>query len=426
MIVFNLKQYLQLLLFTCFFTFNLYSQNEEIKSLCKNLCSEKYFGRGYVKGGDSLSAFYIADEFKKRGLQSINGTFFQEFYFDVNTFPSHMELKIDDKLLKPGIDFLVDPSSGSSKKKWNFQLLKPNDLLENSSFSVLLDKISNNNSINSIVIQAKDLKGDSLKQIKSVAKKLSDYYDVILILSEKLTFSVSNVQMKHTLIYLKDLEVQKNSLVESNIISQLKSNHKARNVLAVLPAKKPTNHYLFITAHYDHLGGMGDKVFFPGANDNASGTSMLFALTDLLSTQKRKKNIVFIAFAGEEAGLIGSKYYVDHPLIPLTNIDFVLNLDIMGSGEEGITVVNATEYPKIFDKLVNTNKNNKYLSNIKKRGKAANSDHYWFSENGVPAFFIYTMGPNKNYHDVLDTYENLSFNEYNDLIEFLSNFIKKI
>ncbi len=95
----------------------------------------------------------------------------------------------------------------------------------------------------------------------------------------------------------------------------------------------------------------------------------------------------------------------------------------MGSGEEGITVVNATEYPKQFQQLFDINTKKNYLTTIKKRGKAANSDHYWFSENGVPAFFIYTMGPNKNYHDVFDTYENLSFNEYNDLIKLLGEFI---
>ena len=95
----------------------------------------------------------------------------------------------------------------------------------------------------------------------------------------------------------------------------------------------------------------------------------------------------------------------------------------MGSGEEGITVVNATLHPEKFEQLSSINKQFNYLPIIKQRGKAANSDHYWFSERGVPAFFIYTMGPNKNYHDIYDTYENLSFSKFIPISELLKKFI---
>ena len=60
---------------------------------------------------------------------------------------------------------------------------------------------------------------------------------------------------------------------------------------------------------------------------------------------------------------------------------------------------------------------------MKKRGQTQNSDHYWFSTKGVPAFFIYTQGPNKNYHDVFDTFENLSFKEYDDITTLLVKFV---
>ena len=63
-----------------------------------------------------------------------------------------------------------------------------------------------------------------------------------------------------------------------------------------------------------------------------------------------------------------------------------------------------------------------FLVQIKKRGPTQNSDHYWFTTKEVPAFFIYTQGPNKNYHDVFDTYENLSFTEYADIMTLLVKF----
>ena len=137
-------------------------------------------------------------------------------------------------------------------------------------------------------------------------------------------------------------------------------------------------------------------------------------------------NILFIAFAGEEAGLLGSKYFVENPVLKLKKIKFLVNLDIMGSGEDGVTVVNATLFEKEFALLQQINTEKSLLKVVKKRGPAANSDHYWFTLQGVPAFFVYTMGPNKNYHDVFDIYGNLSFKEYEDITTLLIEFVKEL
>jgi len=132
--------------------------------------------------------------------------------------------------------------------------------------------------------------------------------------------------------------------------------------------------------------------------------------------------MVFICFSGEEAGLLGSKYFSENPLIPLKNIRFLLNMDKLGTGDEGITAVNATVYPKEFARLKQANDNGHYLVKIGSRGKAPNSDHYWFSEKGVPAFFIYTMGGIKAYHDVYDISKTLPLNEYNHLFRLIVDF----
>ena len=105
---------------------------------------------------------------------------------------------------------------------------------------------------------------------------------------------------------------------------------------------------------------------------------------------------------------------------------FVLNLDLMGNGEEGITVVNATEYPKAFEMLNSINEKQHLLATIGQRGKAANSDHYWFSEKGVPSFFIYTLGARKAYHDIDDDRETLPWPEIKDLSSLLLLFLQKI
>jgi Zn-dependent M28 family amino/carboxypeptidase len=215
--------------------------------------------------------------------------------------------------------------------------------------------------------------------------------------------------------------------IELHIETRLLKDHVAKNVIGYVPAKKNAKRkpFLFLTAHYDHLGRMGQASYFPGANDNASGNGMLYSIAQQIAKQPLEKyNVVFIAFAGEEAGLIGSKYYVEHPLIPMKNIRFLLNLDIMGSGEEGITCVNSTLFKKEFDRLIQLNDVAHYLPVIKQRGPAANSDHYFFTAAGVPAFFIYTMGPNKNYHDVFDTFEALSFDKFDEIEHLLLEFIR--
>ena len=209
-----------------------------------------------------------------------------------------------------------------------------------------------------------------------------------------------------------------------DIENEYADNFICNNVIGYIEGTEKKDSLVVFSAHYDHLGRMGAATYCPGANDNASGTSMLLALAKYYSVNKPKYTTVFIAFSGEETGLLGSKYFVEHPLVKLKHIKFVQNLDIMGSGEDGITVVNATIFPEIFDRLNAINEKEKLLTQIKKRGKAANSDHYWFSEKGIPAFFIYTMGPNKNYHDVFDTFEALSFNEYNDLVKLLGEFLR--
>ena len=180
--------------------------------------------------------------------------------------------------------------------------------------------------------------------------------------------------------------------------------------------------FLVLTAHYDHLGGMGSEVYFPGANDNASGIALLLSMAKYYHENPAPFTVVFIAFAAEEIGLKGSEHFVQHPLFPLKNIKFLVNLDLMGNGDEGITIVNATEFPQQFQMLLELNKADNWFSAINSRGKAANSDHYHFSENGVPAFFIYTLGGTKAYHDVYDVPEGIKMNHFDGLEAMLVAF----
>ena len=201
---------------------------------------------------------------------------------------------------------------------------------------------------------------------------------------------------------------------------------ESSNVLGFMEGTDLKDEYVFLTAHYDHLGQMGDGTYFPGANDNASGTSMVLNLVKYFSQHPSKYSVAFICFTGEELGLLGSTYFVQHPQFPIDKIKFLVNLDIVGTGDEGIKVVNATEFPKQFDQLVKLNDEHQYLRTVSPRGKAANSDHYPFYVNGVPCFFIYTMGGIAAYHDVYDRAETLPLTDYEDLFKLLIDFEKSL
>lgn len=401
------------------------AQLEEARRITKELCSETYFGRGYIKGGDSLAALFLEKEFKKRGLKKSGKSYLQPFYMDVNTFPGRMDVSMNGKALAPGKDFIVDPASGSIAHTGHPQVLTPEQIVSRDLVRKLYNQTKEKRA-SGYLLDKRGWSGDSLKRFQAQIAELAAIGPVWIVTDEKFTFSVADVQYPHAVIYVKGAAYASETEISANIDAVFRKNHRANNVIATLPARKKTKKTIFFTAHYDHLGGMGAQIFFPGGNDNASGTSMLFTLADYFRSNPIDYNIVFIAFAGEEAGLLGSHHYVQHPTVKFKNIRFLLNLDIMGSGEEGITVVNATLFPKEFETLVSLNAENNYLALVKKRGEAANSDHYWFTQAGVPAFFIYTMGENKHYHDVFDTYEELSFSEYADITKLIAGFVKTL
>jgi aminopeptidase YwaD len=130
-----------------------------------------------------------------------------------------------------------------------------------------------------------------------------------------------------------------------------------------------------------------------------------------------------MAFTGEEVGILGSTYYTEHPLFPLSKIKVELNLDMVGTGDEGIMLVNGAVFEKEYNTLVKINDEKKYLKKIGKRGEAAISDHHPFYKNGVKSFFIYTLGGTSEYHNMLDVAKTLPLTEYEDLFRLLTDFV---
>jgi Zn-dependent M28 family amino/carboxypeptidase len=210
-----------------------------------------------------------------------------------------------------------------------------------------------------------------------------------------------------------------------NVNAVYNPHQRSENVIACMPgAVKDT--YVVFTAHYDHLGMMGDKTVFPGASDNASGTAMLLYLAQYFSKHPQHYSILFIAFGAEEASLMGSEFYVWHPFVPLANVKFLTNIDIMGDASNGITVVNANNNPEAFGMLEKLNEKGKYVKEIMPRDNAANSDQYYFAKKHVPCFFIYSNGGSGFYHDIYDVRTALTLKHVPNVSRLLIDFTEKM
>ena len=399
------------------YTTNIVAQDiNYAKSVIETLTSKKYAGRGYVKNGEHVAATFISKEFLKFELKPFGRSYNQDFSFPVNTFPGKMAIVADGVSLIPGIDFIVDPACPAITGTFEIvELLTVDDWYKKSKLD------------NKIVLIDLSLFSDSLKKVvRAYVNENHSNIGFIYLEEKKLTWSVSTSQKNKFSVSVLKQSFNKNSkTLKVNIDALILPNHKSQNVIGFIEGEVKDS-FVVYTGHYDHLGMMGKKTIFPGANDNASGISFLLNLAKHYSKHKPKYTVVFIAFAGEEAGLIGSRYYTENPLFELNRSKFLLNFDLMGTGDEGIMVVNATEFSEAYTAMVTINNDNNLLTKVDKRGKAANSDHYWFTEKGVPSFFIYTLGGIKAYHDVYDIAKTLPLTEYEDLFKLVTLFANQI
>jgi len=201
------------------------------------------------------------------------------------------------------------------------------------------------------------------------------------------------------------------------------------NMLAFIEGSDPVlkNEILAITAHYDHIGKRGDAVF-NGADDNGSGTSTILEVCQAFTLAKEqghgpRRSILFMLVSGEEKGLLGSKYYVEHPLFPLENTIANINVDMVGRVDDAhaenpnyIYVIGADRLSTDLHKI-NESANAQYtqleLDYTYNEEDDPNryyyrSDHYNFAERGIPAVF-YFNGTHEDYHQDTDTVDKINF-----------------
>ncbi len=186
----------------------------------------------------------------------------------------------------------------------------------------------------------------------------------------------------------------------------------ARNVIGVLPGTGDrADEYIVIGAHYDHLGRRRGEIF-NGADDNASGTSGVIELAWRLAAKRhRERSVLFITFAGEEMGLLGSEHFVAHPTVPPASIKAMINLDMIGrltpDQEANMLAIQGLGTGSSFADIVERETARAGLKYLPDPSALGPSDHASFYKAGIPSLFFFT-GVHEDYHAPSDDVERIN------------------
>lgn len=424
----NLKIF-NLLLFLTFFLCknNIYSQDiDYVRKIIDTLCSPAFSGRGYLNNGSVLASNFIANEFRRFGLDRFDTSYHQYFTISINTLPYIKVLGFDT------LKYYVDPMSGTIVGDFETVVFADTTVFKKMSINKLVKFLNKHKYRKKALIFS-----HKITENTEIAKKIyTAVYDARL-KSPLIVFARRHVKGWSTMMLRDDLvlpyavidlvtpeDIHPKNL-HVNIKHQYYQKYQASNVIGYLPGSEKPDSIIILCAHYDHLGMMGD-IIFPGANDNASGVALLLDLAKHFSQAEIdfRYTIVFIAFAAEELGLVGSKYYVLHPFFDLKKVLLVLNFDMVGTGADGIQIANSEVYPDIFRIIESVNLKGDYFRTIKLQHERCNSDHCFFHKRKIPAIHIFTLDQNyKWYHVPEDNSQNLPLTAYESLFRLIRDFL---
>lgn len=196
---------------------------------------------------------------------------------------------------------------------------------------------------------------------------------------------------------------------------------RAENVVGVLPGRdqRLEQRYVVVSAHYDHLGVRNDSIIYNGADDNASGTSAVLSVAKAFNADKikPKRSILILFVSGEEKGLLGSTYFVNHAPVPLEQISADINLDMIGrNAPDSLYVIGSNMLSADLDTLTRNAANDvpglylDYAFNSRNEPYRYyfRSDQYNFAKIDIPVVFFFA-GTHEDYHKPTDTPDKLNY-----------------
>jgi hypothetical protein len=385
------------------------SQSDLARHHLAILTSDSLAGRGFTEEGQEKAAAYIIEQLKKFDVEAGNrDSFKQELSYPVNTFPGSVQFSLENqntiKIYSAGKDFLFHSASASLDLKAHIKQISTDySFPQNKTQQIFyIEKNAGNT--------------QEIEELTNTFLFDSEGKENLLIIqdSTKWSWFPSSKQSDNVVLYVKE-HLPAGAEISATNMAQFEPGFTSSNVVGKIKGRRSDSIIMF-SAHYDHLGQMGNAIF-KGANDNASGVAMLLALAHYYGNNQPKFDTYFLFTTAEEIGLLGSYFFIENPPFDLRKIKMLVNLDMVGTGDDGIMVVNGKKQERYFNLLSKLNKNR--IAKIKARGEACNSDHCLFDRIDIPTVFIYTLGGKSAYHDIYDNGEDLSleaFDELHDLI----------
>ncbi|WP_160196913.1 M28 family metallopeptidase [Senegalia massiliensis] len=424
--------YLIVTLMGCSNTNNLKFNEDNAYNHIKELSSDEYEGRLPGAEGHRKASEYIANEFREMGLAPIHkrNEYFQEFQDYSPILEEESTFQVIDKngniaheySIRDDYTELPVNNTVGGLIEGNATIVKSLDEIEENSKIILSSKTFYNHidieklkslGVNLVISPSKD--NSEKKFLKTVITdgKTDDTEESqlirILVKSDVFSELVKYTKEGYTIKFNMDLNVKKVDM---------------RNVIGYIPAKdKETEEALIITAHYDHVGYDADGKVFNGALDNASGIGMLLEIARSIkeSNISPKKNIVFVAFDGEESGLKGSTYYTRSRPFDLIGSK-IINLDMIGSKE------NLDLY---IDYFPNSQTSKDLAKEIKdkwgedlKLNPSASSDHAVFGEKDIPSITLNhpSMELIHTYSDDIDNIDKERLKQPGELVLWITDY----
>ena len=394
------------------------------KKIVKQLSSAKYEGRGYANGGVNKAGEYLEKEFTKAGADEV---ICQPFKININTFPGAMTMKVDGKKLEAGVDFTLREFSPGAKGNYKLYHI---DTTNYDSKKVFADLARPENKDAFVVCDfwftykhSADFKRlQSRKETPTVAGLIYTWNEPLKFYKAYGERVIEKPMLWATTSALS-AEAQN---IELDIENRFLKDFECFNVIAKVEGKRHDACYVF-TAHYDHLGLLGKKVFFAGAHDNASGTAAIVTLAAHYAKNRPEYDIYFIAFSGEDAYLRGSEWYANNPIVPLKQIKYLFNLDMIGDNNPMQYCEVSDEGERGYELFVKINNDKKYFKALDRGKLAGNSDHYPFAQRNVPCIFLENKEGDafKYYHTTFDTWERAIFDSYEPTFKLVTDFIEQ-
>ena len=390
------------------------------KRVVGELSSARYQGRGYARGGANKAGKYLEKEFRKAGVDEVS---LQPFTIDINTFPGAMEMWADGKKLRAGVDFSMREYSPGVKGEFPLYHV---DTLNFDGDKLLADlaKPENAGCLVCCDFWFSYKHGKVFAQLQKAGKCPNAGLLFTWAAPIKFFKAYGEKVVDKPIIWVTPEAIDGVKRVKVNVENEFLTGYELFNVIAKVEGARHDSCYVF-TAHYDHLGNLGRKVHYPGANDNASGTAAIVTLAAHYAKHRPAYDMYFVAFSGEDANLRGSTFFAEHPVVPLSRIKYLFNIDMIGDDNPvqycEVSDAGMSQYPK-FEKV---NEEQHLFESLNRGDLAANSDHYPFAVRGVPCIFLENGEGSafQHYHTPADNIKTIRWDSYEPVFRLVTGFI---